>query len=73
MCPFVTDGFPTDGHMKLTIKLPRPLLCEVVVRTTVDISGIVVVANVFMVLKLLMEQLDLLNVLSRTRLITEVL
>lgn len=73
MCPLVTDGFPTDGQMKLTMKLLKLLLWEVVVRTTVEISGMVVVANVLIVLKLLMEQLVLLNALSRTRLMTEVL
>lgn len=73
MCPFPTDGFPTDGHMKLTMNLLRLLLCDVVVRTTVLISGMVVVANVLMVLKLLTEQLPLLSVLRRTRLMTVVL
>lgn len=38
-----------------------------------EISGIVVVASVLIVLKLLMEQLVLLNALNKTRLITDVL
>lgn len=67
MCCFLTDGFPTEGHMKLTMNLLRLLLWEVVVRTTVDITGMVVVAKVLMVLKLLIEQFVLLRALTSIR------